>query len=641
MEKLDPKTEGAMPDIVEQNIEKMKELFPDIFKEGKVDLDALRETLGDYVDEREERYSFTWNGKAHARRIAHANPTGTLRPCPEESVNWDTTQNLFIEGDNLEVLKLLRKSYHKKVKMIYIDPPYNTGGEFIYPDRYQDNLQTYLRYTGQVDKEGLKLSTNTETSGRYHTNWLNMMYPRLNLARNLLRDDGVIFVSIDDHEAANLKLLMDEVFGVENFVASIVIQVNRGGRDYLPIAVTHEYLLCYRRSEQTILEELPKPGELPSRDERGGYELRELRNRNPKFNRKNRPNLYYPVFVDSESRNDVGECAVSLEKSERYNIAAYPRNSKGEDGCWRWGKPRTQNKISSSAAHSDVVGRQRRDGGWNVYEKNRRVTSKAKSIWDQAEVRTERGTIDLRELDLHHVFDHPKPVALLKKILTIGSRGDDLILDFFAGSGTLAQAVAELNREDGGRRRHIVVQLPEPTQNIAYTTIADVAKARLRAVAFREASGPSDFQDSHGSSTADTGFRVFKLDSTNIKLWDADLDNLETALLGSIENIKADRSEMDVLYELLLKYGLDLAVPIEERKIVGKTVYIIGSGALVVCLAKKISLKVVEGIAALREELESEAMRVVFKDSGFADDVVKTNAVQILRQAGIEDVKSL
>ncbi len=279
MKKL-TKEDGSSPDVVADNIEKLHEIFPEVFADGHIDFDALKQTLGEYVDDREERYSFTWHGKSRARQIAQMPSTGTLRPCPEESVNWDTTKNIFIEGDNLEVLKLLQKSYHRKVKMIYIDPPYNTGKEFIYPDKWQDNLETYLRYTGQVDDKGFKLSVNSETSGRYHTKWLNMMYPRLRLARNLLRDDGTIFVSIDDNEFHNLRHLMDEVFGLENFQGAIVVQANKRGQTYKDIAKTHEYLLVYGREDQAELFELNKEGgKLPFQDANGPFDLWELRNR--------------------------------------------------------------------------------------------------------------------------------------------------------------------------------------------------------------------------------------------------------------------------------------------------------------------------------------------------------------------------
>ncbi len=253
MDKLDPKTDGSTIDIVQQNLDRMKQLFPGVFTEGKVDFECLRETLGDYIDDRPERYSFTWNGKSRARRIAQTPSTGTLRPCPEESVNWDTTQNLFIEGDNLEVLKLLQKSYHKKVKLIYIDPPYNTGKEFIYPDKFQDNLATYLRYTGQIDGEGLRLSANAETSGRYHTNWLNMMLPRLKLARNMLSEDGFIAVSIDDAELSNLQHLLNEVFGEENRLAVLVFDRNRKN-DAKFFSVGHEYMVVYARNKALLKE---------------------------------------------------------------------------------------------------------------------------------------------------------------------------------------------------------------------------------------------------------------------------------------------------------------------------------------------------------------------------------------------------
>ena len=672
MEKLDPKTDGATPDIVEQNIEKMKALFPDVFTEGKVDFDALRETLGDYADERQERYSFTWNGKARARRIAQTPSTGTLRPCPDESVNWDTTQNLFIEGDNLEVLKLLQKSYHKKVKMIYIDPPYNTGNEFIYPDRFQDNLNTYLRYTGQTDEEGLKLSANAETGGRYHTNWLNMMLPRLKLARNLLRDDGVVFISIDDNEDSSLRKICDEVFGEENFLSKIIIQSNKRGQTYREIAKCHEYLFVYYKSDNSSLGELEKrDGSLPFQDQDGPYDLWELRNRNPKFGRHNRPNLYYPIYVDPNSGNDHNLFNISLEQNDRFSVEIFPKNSEGEDSCWRWGKE----KVLADGINANpqvLFGKLRRDGGWNIYEKSRNSTTKAKSIWADTGVISEQGTVEAGRIDMGGMLEFPKPLELIKRCVQLATQGGDVVLDFFAGSGTTAHAVFLQCLDDGLPRRCISVQLPEPTYEYrsgkkvakqiskkayeaGFETIADIAKDRIRRAAKKIREDNPDY-------TGDLGVRIFKLDASNIKPWDADFDNLENALFDAVDNIKSDRGEADVLYELLLKYGLDLAVPIQELEIddfglkIDKRnknkeksainnhkskIYVIGAGALIVCLAEDISLEVVEGIAALKEELQPEVMRVVFKDAGFADDVVKTNAVQILKQANINDVKSL
>jgi adenine-specific DNA-methyltransferase len=652
MEKLDPKTDGATTDIVEQNIEKLKSLFPDVFTEGKVDFDALRETLGDYIDDRQERYSFTWNGKARARRIAQTPSTGTLRPCPEESVNWDITQNLFIEGDNLEVLKLLQKSYHKKVKMIYIDPPYNTGKEFIYPDKFQDNLDTYLRYTGQVDAEGFKLSANAETSGRFHTNWLNMMLPRLKLARNLLDDDGLILMSIDDNEETNLRKLCDEVFGEENFVCSIVIASNpRGRQSDTHVASVHDYLVCYaKNTEKAIVGGAPltkdQKAEFRYSDENGPYRLLGLRQRGAASKREDRPDMFFPIYVRKEDR------AISLiDSNDGEWVAVYPRKSDGSDGRWMWGRQKVAADTNLLVARL-IKAR----GEFDIFVKDylhkgsAERTRKFKTLWTAKYVNNQAGTQEVKALISSDAMSYPKPTGLIRDAIRLGCPRGGLVLDFFAGSCTTAQAVLELNREDYNDRRFLMIQLPEHTDREDYRTIAEIGKERIRRVIKKlEAEQAEKVKKAKGELLGttdkvpelDLGFKVFKLDASNIKPWDADFENLETALFNAVENIKPDRSEADVLYELLLKYGLDLAVPIEERKIDGKLVYIIGAGALIVCLADKISLDVVEGIAALKEELKPEVMRVVFKDSGFADDVVKTNAVQILRQAGIEDVKSL
>jgi len=652
MDKLDPKKDGATPEIVEQNIEKMRALFPDVFTEGKVDLNVLRETLGDYADECQERYSFTWNGKARARRIAQTPSTGTLRPCPDESVNWDTTQNLFIEGDNLEVLKLLQKSYHKKVKMIYIDPPYNTGKEFIYPDRFQDNLETYLRYTGQVDEEGLKLSPNAETSGRYHTNWLNMMIPRLKLARNLLQNDGVILISIDDNEITNLRKVCDEVFGEENFVCCTTVVSNpRGRQSDTHVASVHDYLVCYaKNSAECLIGGAPltkdQRSEFKYSDEEGAYRLLGLRQRGAASRREDRPDMFFPIYVDEDSSD------ISLSKKEGPQWkAVYPRKSDGSDSRWMWGKDKVARDM-----HLLVARLIETRGEFDIFVKDylrksgAERTRKFKTLWDAKYINNQAGTQEVKELLDSDAMSYPKPSGLLEDACRLGCPDDGVVLDFFAGSCTTAHAVLNLNLQDNMRRRFIMAQLPEPTNRNDYRTIADIGKERIRRVikkleeervAKAKEAQNLLIKDAEDTPEPDLGFKVFKLDASNIKPWDADFDNLETALFDAVDNIKPERSEADVLYELLLKYGLDLAVPIEERKIAGKSVYIIGAGALIVCLAKEISLEVVEGIAALKDELRPEVMRVVFKDSGFADDVVKTNAVQILRQAEIEDVKSL
>ncbi len=626
MERLDPKKDGASPDVVAENLERMRELFPEVFAEGKVDFEALRETLGEYVEDKQERYSFTWHGKGRARRIAQTPSTGTLLPCPEESVDWDTTQNLFIEGDNLEVLKLLQKSYHRRVKMIYIDPPYNTGKEFIYPDKYQDNLATYLRYTGQVDDGGFKISSNAESSGRYHTNWLNMMYPRLKLARNLLRDDGVIFVSIDDHEVQNLRHLMDEIFGPENFVDTIIWQkifTVKNSAQYF--SAMHDYLVVYAREKASWTRNLlPRSAELdesytnPDNDPRGPWTTNAVQARN-----------YYGQGL-YEIRSPAGQ-VFTPPPGTYWRVSQEKFKNLDDDGRIWWGKDGTSTpriKKFLSEAKQGVV---------------------PSTLW----LHTECGTNAEAKKDLlkriqfqkpEMVFETPKPVRLIQHMMRLGTDagGEDIILDFFAGSGSTGDAVMQLNTDDGGNRRFILVQLPEKTEAPDYATIAEITKARLRAATEAIAEESKDsLPGLNEAERVDLGFRVLKLASSNIKAWDADFDALDQALLNAVENIKNGRSEDDVLYELLLKYGLDLAIPIESRTVKGKKVYIIGAGALVVCLATGVTLDVVEGIAALKAELKPEVMRVVFRDAGFADDVVKTNTVQILKQAGIDDVKSL
>ncbi|MBK1718112.1 site-specific DNA-methyltransferase [Thiocystis violacea] len=642
MKKL-TREDGASPDLVADNIERLRELFPEIFADGRIDFDALKQALGESVDDREERYSFTWHGKSRAKQIAQTPSSGTLRPCPDESVNWETTKNIFIEGDNLEVLKLLQKSYHRKVKMIYIDPPYNTGKEFIYPDKWQDNLDTYLRYTGQVDDEGFKVSANAETSGRYHTNWLNMMYPRLKVARNLLRDDGVIFVSIDDHESHNLRQLMDEVFGSENFLGQISVVSNPRGRQSEIIATTHEYVLGFARE----IENAAILGERLSDEAEGDYKYstpdgrryrtRGLRHRGNASRRVDRPNMYFPIYVDPNSRT------VSLVRSGSFTEEVLPRKSTGQDGRWEWGPETVQHRLN----RLEGVFISHR-GEWDIYQREyledesggtRRM--KWKSIWDESEINYQNGKGELKELFGESPFDYPKPTYMLAKLIEGATSIGDVVLDFFAGSGTTGHACYIQGVAESINRRFILVQLPESTGLDEYPTIADVAKARLHAAsAALTGNGPSH-QKNMLTFDSDLGFRVFKLSSSNIKPWDAEFDSMDQDLLESIDNIKSDRSEDDVLYELLLKYGLDLAIPTETRDIEGRKVTLIGAGALIVCLADNITLEVVSGIAALKDELQPEVMRVVFKDAGFANDVVKTNAAQILKQAGIDDVKSL
>lgn len=621
MQKLDPKTDGRSVDIVAENIDKLKTLFPEVFTEGEIDFDALKETLGEYIDGRDERYSFTWNGKSKARWLAQTPSTGTLRPCPEESVNWDTTQNLFIEGDNLEVLKLLQKSYYKKVKMIYIDPPYNTGNDFIYPDDFRDSIKNYLELTGQVDNEGRKISTNSETSGRYHTDWLNMMYPRVKLARNLLRDDGVIFISIDDNEVVNLRKICDEVFGEENFVAEIVWKKRSTPPNDKIIGAQHEYLTVYCKNADLLNINLRSR----TKDQIARY--------------KNPDNHPKGPWTPGDLMANV--------KGGRYVESLYfpivnPRTGQehfpSSNGNWRFNKEKIDELIKKNEIYfgEDDHGR----------PKLKRFLCDVKegitwtTLWDFVPFNTS-GSLEMASIFGNlTTFENPKPTGLIIEAVKMGLKNDDIILDFFSGSCSTAHSILNLNKEDNGNRKFIMVQLPEPCDEkleafkAGYETIAEIGKDRIRRVIMKIKEETPDYE-------GDLGFKVFKLDSTNIKPWDVNFNNLEHTLDYYISNIKDSRSEHDILYEILLKYGLDLTLPIEERNIDGKIVFVIGYGALVICLADDITLETVEGIASLKKELQPEIMRVVFKDTGFKNDVVKTNAVQILKLAGIEDVKSL
>ncbi|MDP2505974.1 site-specific DNA-methyltransferase [Oceanobacter sp. 3_MG-2023] len=616
MKKVIPEMDSKSMDIVADNISKLKALFPEVFTEGKVDFDALKTVLGEYIDDHEERYSFTWNGKTKARMLAQTPSAGTLRPCKEESVDWDSTQNLFIEGDNLEVLKLLQKSYHKKVKMIYIDPPYNTGKDFVYKDNFKDNIKNYKEITGQVDGEGRNLSSNPETSGRYHTDWLNMMYPRLKLARNLLKDDGVIFISIDEVEVSNLINICDEIFGEENRLGTIVWKKKTNGNNMGYIPPVHDYFLVYSRiaSDNCLL----------------GFPLSDEFIEKTYSNSDDDPKG--PWTTSDLSANHVGP----------YFEIINPETGEGflppQGRYWVFSEEEVKKRISEGRIIFGKSGNGRPIQKKFLKERSS-MRKKAESWWDSHGM-NEDGSSEIAKIIAPKVFSHPKPSVTIKHISNICTQNDDLVLDFFSGSGSTAHSIFDLNIEDGGSRKFILIQLPEITDEKSeafksgYRTIAEIGKERIRRVSGKIKEENPDYQ-------GDLGFKVFKLDSTNIKPWELDFDLTEQDLEDQVSNIKPDRKEDDVLYEVLLKYGLDLTLPITEHSVAGHKVFDIGMGALMICLSDDITTEVAEGIAKLKDELNPEIMRVVFKDAGFADDVVKTNAVQILKQASIEDVRSL
>jgi len=632
-------------DLTEEKKQELLRLFPEIRTEGgKIDFDRLKLALGETIDIGKERYGMNWPGKAECFRTIQAPSAGTLLPCPEESINFNTTENLIIEGDNLEVLKLLQKAYLGKVKMIYIDPPYNTGNDFIYPDNYTESLQTYLEYTGQVDSEGKKFGTNSDSDGRFHSRWMNMMYPRLYLARNLLSDDGVIFISIDDNEVDNLKILLKEIFGEENMVAQIVVQTNPRGRTLDKfIAKTFEYIVIVaKNSESDAIGQVPKSAkalaEYSKRDEVGQYRELELRNRNPIFNRKNRPNLWFPIFVDPSTG------LVSLSSSDVFAEEALPRNSEGEDGCWTWGQKKVNDNLNL------LVGRQVSTGAWRIHRKDYLpidgATTKEKSLWIDTNLNHENGKEEVGRLFGKTPFDFPKSVALIQKVIRLGiTVGEEsIILDFFAGSGTTAQAVLELNQQDGGNRKFILVQLPEPSEGdteaakAGYSTIADITKERVRRVIKKL--NDADARQLPLDAPQDRGFRVFKLAQSNFKPWNAQLRQdaaaLEQQLELHIEHIREERSPDDILYEILLKSGFPLTTPVETLTLEGKQVYSVAGSALLICLEPELTMEVIRAMAAQKPE------RVVCLDAGFAgNDQLKANAVQIFKTQGIPSFKTV
>ncbi len=612
----DPDIQSA--DITAGNVERLRELFPDAFTEGRIDFDVLRQLLGDAVEDGDERYGLNWRGKRAARRLALTPSTGTLRPAPEDSVDWDTTQNLMIEGDNLEVLKLLRKSYAGKVKLAYIDPPYNTGRDFVYRDDFHDSIQNYLEITGQLGEAG-RLTSNTESSGRFHTSWLSMMYPRLLVARDLLTTDGVMFVSIDDSEVANLRLLCDDIFGGDNFVATFVWQKRVSpDNDERHVTATHDYVVCYMRDKEgyslkgySRTEEQDARYLNPDNDPRGPWTSSDL------TRREYREHDFYEITLPSGRKvTPAAGRSWSVPPAKYQELVADNRIWFGPTGD---SMPRTKRFLTDVSSRLVPV------------------------TWLPSELSADNQT-GKRELislfpELNDVFETPKPVDLISNLIRMTCGDDDIILDFFAGTGTTGEAVFRRNATDGANRRFILVQLPEPGARTGFESLADLTEERLRRAGAKIRKEAPMF-------VGDLGFRVFKLDSSNIREWDPQPEKLDAALELSVENLKVDRTEHDILYELLLKRGIELTVPIEEREITGKAVQNIGAGTLFTCLAERIARKDAEalalGIVAWRDELAPAGdIRVVFRDSAFVDDVAKTNLAEILRQHGLADVKSI
>ena len=600
----------ASADFLAEQIARFKELFPEAFTEGKVDWDKLRATLGDLVDDGPERYTFTWAGKRDAIRLLQTPTRATLVPCREESVDFDTTQHLFIEGDNLEVLKLLYKPYFGRVKMIYIDAPYNTGNDFIYPDNYADPLAIYLQLTGQQDAEGNLLTSNPETSGRYHSAWLSMMYPRLFLARQLLREDGVIFVSIDDHEVYDLRLLMNEIFGEEQFIGTFVWKSrhNVDSRNLTRVSSDHEYVVAYGRGIRGRAIDKSKYSN-PDGDPRGPWMSDNMVGL---ASPERRPNLHYDL-IDPETG------------------ANYGRPAKG----WRY----EQSMMEKLIAEGRVLWPSSREGR----PRRKKFLSELKSEFTGLSSilgvpTTSAGTQEIRSMFGSDLFDFPKPLGLLKLLVEQAASEDDIIIDFFAGSCPAAQAVLELNREDGGSRRSIMVQLPEPTpegspaREAGYKTIADIGKERIRRVIAqmqqeREGQLPLETRE----TPEDLGFKVFKLAPSNYQLWrgldedtpDAYAEQMELFTDPLVDGWRAE----NVIYEVALKEGYGLNCHIETVPAVpGNTIYRVTDPdkeqSFYVCLDNAIGLKNLGALNLGKDDL------FICRDVALDDEAVANLALQ-------------
>ena len=609
------KLNGESMDITAENIKAMEQLFPEAFEEGKIDFDVLRQLLGDFVDDAQEKYSFKWNGKGKALRLSQTPSMGTLRPCREESKDWDNTENLYIEGDNLEVLKLLQKSYYGKVKMIYIDPPYNTGNDFVYKDNFRDNIQNYREITGQVDGEGNKNSTNTEARGRFHTDWLNMMYPRLRLARNLLSEDGVIFISIDYNENFNLRNICNDIFGENGFVGEIYWESKTKSQNtitsYNKLQPKAEMILVYSKAEKKRFNLITRgKKEYPLVDEKGSYRehVLEVMNANGVRGRETM------VFDISD-----GIATVSLSKGKQWQIGQEQVDVYKKRGDLFIRDNKVVIKMRSEDERNELS-----DPFWGFLSKDLGTA--------------ESGKKELISILRESCFETVKPLEIIKRIVYHGTQINDLILDFFSGSATTAHAVMQLNAEDGGKRKYIMVQLPESTDEKSeaykegYKNICEIGKERIRRAGDKIKAEAGD-----KAKDLDIGFKVFKLDSSNLQKWNPQPENIVENIQLFADNFLPDRSEQDVLYEIILKMGLDLSCPIEEVETFGENIYIIGDGALMICLGEDITTAVADQMVKLHQEYDSELWQVVFRDTGFASDMDKTNIKEILKSAGLAE----
>ena len=622
----------------EERLAALKKLVPEAFCEGKIDREKLLAALGEDVSFTNERYVLNWAGKSEAFRVLQAPSSATLVPAREESVDFDGTQNIFIEGENLAVLKALQRSYFGKVKMIYIDPPYNTGNDsFIYPDKFSETKEEYQRRVGDKDEAGYMLregrfARNTKENGQYHSNWLSMMMPRLYLAKNLLRDDGVIFVSIDDNEVHNLRLLMNEIFGEENFVGDFVWRKkDGGGQTKEAFVIEHEFILVYRKSENFIWTDKiqeRKISEYTKSDKNGVFKITKLAKWGNTARREDRPSMYFPLINPD-------------------NAKTFPVAPDGNEGRWRVGKNRMQEIVEANLLHWE----KKKDGRWIAYEKEY-FESQSKVIKERSILysvaNTGDGTDSLTDLfGRKDTFENPKPIELLFVFLKCATKSDDTVLDFFAGSGTTAHAVMQLNKEDGGKRKFICVQLPEPCKEkseafkAGYKTIADIAKERIRRAGTKiresaeaERAAKSEQLNLSGTPESaempDTGFKVFKLVDSNFKQWRAttasSLEEIEQQMLAFVDPVEPGARVENMIYELLLKNGKDL-----NGKIVRENGFYDVDGGELILILESVSEEIVDAV------LSRSPQKVIALDRLFrGNDQLKTNTALQFRDRNIE-----
>ena len=610
---MSEKLEMQSSNIIQDNIDYIASRFPNVLKEvkengkivKKIDFDILKEELSTVlIDDKQERYQMTWPDKKKSIHLANSRTNATLRPVKEKSVDFDNTQNLYIEGDNLEVLKLLRETYLGKVKMIYIDPPYNTGSDFIYEDDFKQSTEDYLEQSGQYDEQGNRLFTNGESNGRFHTDWLNMIYPRLKIAKDLLTDDGIIFISIDDNEQFNLKKICDEIFGSQNFVANLIWKSKSGGaNDVSAIATDSEYVLAYSKNIKLLRLFLDKDVEVTT-----SYNHVDENGKRYSLDRLDKQSLGYHESLDFPIMGPDGMIYTVQHKNSQNKVAR-----------WRWGKETVKERYSELVFKYPFV-----------YTKNyeKEGSTPRNLLIDDRFGRTRTGKTEVTGLfDGIAYFDFPKPTKLISYLIKISTESNDIVMDFFSGSGTTGHSVILANSDDDGNRKFILVQLPEKTENSSkafkdgYFDICDIGEERIRRAGkkIKEEAGLM-------SDNFDIGFRVLKLDSSNMNDVFYNPNIMSKDLLSStVDNIKGDRTPLDLLFQVMLELGIELSARIEEKEISGKQYFIVNENDIVACFDNNITENLIKELASIKP------LYAVFRDSSFSNDSSNINCEQIFK----------